>query len=374
MCRDITGRCAKAPRAGARCIRLSMLGYAEGKALAKVVVTGGAGFIGLHVLRALLVAGHEVRATLRDPGRAHEVRRLLAGEGVDAGGRLDFHTADLLSDEGWAGVMAGADCVLHVASPFPLASPEDENELIRPAREGTLRVLTAARMAGVKRVVVTSSFAAIGYGHGRSRVDFDETDWTDLKGADVQPYMKSKTLAERAAWDFMAREGGEMELSVVNPVAVFGPVPGPNLSTSVNLVRAMLAGEMPACPRIWFGVVDARDVADLHLKAMTEPAAAGQRFLASAGDCVSMHRVAQILREGLGAEAARVPRFQLPDFLVRLAALRLPMARIAVPQLGIVRNAGNAKARAMLGWTPRPVEEAILATAESLIRRGLVKV
>ncbi|MBB3770503.1 dihydroflavonol-4-reductase [Angulomicrobium tetraedrale] len=341
--------------------------------MARVLVTGGTGFIAAHVIRVLLAAGHTVRASLRDRARAGALHALLAAAGTEPGDRLTFAIADLERDAGWAEASAGMDHVLHVASPFPAGVPTNPDELIRPAVDGTLRVLRAARDAGVRRVVVTSSFAAIGYGQDRRKTYFDERDWTRPEGRDVQPYMKSKTLAERAAWDFIAHAGGTMELVTVNPVGVFGPALGPDLSTSVSLIKAMLDGAIPACPRLYFGVVDVRDVAELHLKAMTNPAAAGERFLATAGDCLSMQQVAQCLRAHLGHEAARVPRFELPDPLVRLAALAMPMARAAVPQLGIVRNASSAKARRLLGWTPRPAEEAILASAESLIRLGLVK-
>lgn len=341
--------------------------------MTRVLVTGGSGFIAAHVILKLLAQGYEVRASVRHSGRAADVRAMLASAGIEPGDRLSFATTDLERDNGWADAVAGVDYVMHVASPFPAGVPANEAELIRPAREGTLRVLRAARDAGVRRVVVTSSFAAIGYGHQPRRDIHDERDWTNPDAPDVQPYMKSKTLAERAAWDFIAREGGGMELVAVNPVGVFGPALGVDLSTSVGLVKALLEGAIPAAPRIWFGVVDVRDVADLHLKAMTDPRAAGERFLATAGDCVSLHQLALILRENLGGAARRVPRFELPDFLVRLAALRLPMARAALPQLGIVRNGSAEKARRLLGWTPRSVDEAVLASAESLIHLGLIK-
>jgi len=234
-------------------------------------------------------------------------------------------------------------------------------------------VLRAARDAGVTRVVLTSSFAAVSYGHGRRDGVFTEVDWTDVDAAETQPYMKSKTLAERAAWDFIAREGGGLELSVVNPVGIFGPALGPDVSTSVQLIRMMLNGRLPGAPRISFGVVDVRDVAALHLAAMTHPAAAGERFIAVAGLNMSILDVAGTLRDRMGAAAARVPRRQFPDWLVRLIGRVNPAARAAVPQLGIVRNATSDKARAVLGWSPVSREDAIVATADSLIRLGLVK-
>jgi dihydroflavonol-4-reductase len=337
-----------------------------------VLVTGGSGFVGSHVILGLLAAGHRVRTTVRSLARESELRETLARGGADAGDRLGFFAADLEKDGGWAEAAAGCDYVHHVASPFPPAQPKDADELIRPAREGTLRVLRAARDARVKRVVLTSSFAAIGYGHGQRGTAYTEDDWTDPDGPAVQPYMQSKTLAERAAWDFIAREGGGLELAVVNPVAIFGPALNGDLSTSIFLIQTMLQGKMPGLPRLWLGVVDVRDVAALHLRAMTDPAAAGERFLAVAGEAMSFHQMAMVLRERLGAAAARVPKRELPDWLVRLVAIVNPLAREAVPRLGIKASASNEKARRVLGWTPRSNEEAIVASAESLIRLGLV--
>jgi nucleoside-diphosphate-sugar epimerase len=220
--------------------------------------------------------------------------------------------------------------------------------------------------------VVTSSFAAIGYGHGQRNAPYTEADWTDPEGPAVQPYMQSKTLAERAAWDFIAREGNGLELAVVNPVGIFGPALNGDLSTSVFLIQSMLNGKMPGTPRLYLGVVDVRDVAALQLRAMTDPAAAGERFLAVAGEAMSFHEMATVLRERLGPAAARVPKRELADWVIRLLAIFNPLAREAVPRLGIKASASNEKARRILGWTPRSNEEAIVASAESLIRLGLV--
>lgn len=340
--------------------------------MSKVLVTGGSGFVGTHVILKLLEAGHEVRTTVRDLSREPEVRATLGAAGADPGDRLTFFSADLEKDGGWAEAVAGCEYVHHVASPFPQAQPKDENELIRPAREGTLRVLRAACDSGVKRVVITSSFAAIGYGHGQRDTPYTEADWTDPEGPAVQPYMKSKTLAERAAWDFIAREGNGMELAVVNPVGIFGPALNGDLSTTIFLVKTMLEGKMPGTPRLYLGVVDVRDVADLHLRAMTDPAAAGERFLAVEGEAMSFHQMAMVLRERLGAAAAKVPKRELPDWLIRLLAIFNPLAREAVPRLGIEASASNEKARRLLGWTPRSREDAIAASAESLIALGLI--
>lgn len=341
--------------------------------MAKVLVTGGSGFIGGHTILQLLAAGHEVRTTVRDLRRENGVRELLRANGADAGERLRFFAADLTRDESWADAVSGCDFVLHVASPFPETIPKQEDELIVPARDGALRVLRAARDAGVKRVVLTSSFAAVGYGHPEQRAPFDETSWTDPDGGDVSAYVKSKTLAERAAWDFIAREGGGLELATVNPVGVFGPVLGSDFATSILLVQRLLAGALPGCPQLRFGIVDVRDVVDLHLRAMVDPAARGERFLAVAGDFMLVREMALALKQRLGDAAKRVPTRQLPNWLVKLAALRDPAVKQIVPELGKYKNATNAKAKRVLGWSPRSNEDALVATAESLLKLGLVK-
>lgn len=336
-----------------------------------VLVTGGSGFIGSHCILQLLAAGYRVRATLRSLSREADVRAAVTVGFEAPGERLSFVAADLARDAGWTEAATGCAYALHVASPFPADIPKDENELIVPAREGALRVLRACRDAGVKRVVLTSSFAAIGYGQAPRRTPFDETSWTDPNGADVMPYVKSKTLAERAAWDFIDKEGGALELAVVNPVGVFGPVLSSDYSTSILLVKRLLDGALPGCPKLHFGVVDVRDVADLHLRAMTNPSAKGERFLAVAGNFMSIREIANVLRRDLGRAAKRVPRFELPNFLVRIAALRDPAARQLLPELGKPKNGTSAKAMRVLDWAPRSNEEAIGATARSLI--ALVK-
>ncbi|HLA64578.1 MAG TPA: aldehyde reductase [Rhodothermales bacterium] len=341
--------------------------------MSTVLVTGGSGFVGSHTLLHLLAAGHEVRTTVRSLSREADVRALLAAGGAEPGDRLSFAAADLTADAGWAEAVAGCDYVLHVASPFPPNLPTHEDELIVPAREGALRVLRASRDAGVKRVVLTSSFAAVGYGHAPQDTPFDETDWTNLDGGDVTAYAKSKTLAERAAWDFIAREGGDLELAVVNPVGVFGPLLGPDLSTSILLVQRLMDGAIPGAPRLYFGVVDVRDVADLHLLAMTHPDARGERFIAVAGDFMAVRDMARVLKARMGAAGRRVPTRQLPNWLVRLASLRDPAVKQILPELGKAKNATNEKARRVLGWAPRSNEQALVATAESLVQLGLLK-
>ncbi len=341
--------------------------------MSKVLVTGGSGFIGSHCILQLLAAGHEVRTTVRDLKREKDVRAMLKTGGADPGRKLSFVAANLESDGGWPEAVAGCEYVLHVASPFPGAVPKHEDELIIPARGGALRVLRASAEAGVKRVVLTSSFATIGYGQPERDTPFTESDWTDPNGDDVQPYVKSKTLAERAAWEFIAKERRALELAVVNPVGVFGPVLSADYATSILAVQRMMDGAIPGCPRLHFGVVDVRDVADLHIRAMTAPAANGERFLAVAGDFMALSAIAKVLKDRMGAAAKRVKTREVPNWLVRLAALRDSAVAQIVPELGKRKNATSEKARRLLGWSPRSAEEAIVATAESLVRLGLLK-
>ena len=338
--------------------------------MSKVLVTGGSGFIGSHCILQLLAAGYEVRTTVRNLNREEDVRAMLRAGGTEAGNRLTFVAADLEKDSGWNVAVAGCEFVHHVASPFPAGVPKHEDELIVPAREGALRVLRASRDAGVRRVVLTSSFAAIGYGREPLDRPFDERDWSDPDSTDIGAYAKSKTLAERAAWDFIGREGGGMELAVVNPVGVFGPVLGKDYSTSILIVSKMLEGALPGIPKIWFGAVDVRDVADMHVRAMKVPTAAGERFLAVAGDFLAFKEIAVILKKNLGAAAGKVPTRELPNWLVRLAALKDPAVKLILPELGKRKNGSNEKAKAVLGWAPRSREEAILATAKSLLKMG----
>jgi len=341
--------------------------------MSKVLVTGGSGFIATHAILQLLAGGHAVRTTVRNLRREPEVRALLKAGGAEPGPRLAFFEADLEKDAGWREGAAGCDFVLHVASPFPPGVPKSEDELIVPAREGALRVLRASREAGVKRVVMTSSFAAVGYGHPPRSTPFTEADWSDPASKETGPYPKSKTLAERAAWDFVSSEGRGLELAVVNPVGVLGPVLGPDFSTSILMIQRFMDGAVPGCPRLSFGLVDVRDVADLHLRAMTHPAAKGERFIASASDAVEMVEIARVLKEGLGAAASRVPTRKVPDLLVRIAALRDPAVRTVLPELGKVKRISSEKARRVLGWAPRPYEESVVDTARSLLALGLLK-
>lgn len=339
--------------------------------MGRVLVTGGSGFLAGWCLAALDAAGWETVATVRATDREAGLRERLEAAGVRDPGATEIRVADLTANAGWAEAVEGCDFVLHAASPFGGSEPDTEAELIAAARDGTLRVLGAAAAGGVRRVVLTSSFAAVGYGHPDRDDPFTEADWTDIRQPDAAPYIRSKAVAERAAWDFMAGAGG-MELSVINPVGIFGPVLGPDFASSIDIIRRMLEGAMPAAPRTYFGLVDVRDAADLHLRAMTHPAAAGERFLAVAGEPLSMLEAAAILREGLGPAGARAPAVELPDSVVHDLARTSPeMARLAA-QLGRRRRASAAKAREVLGWRPRPNAEILLDTARSLFEHGVI--
>ncbi|MFI7151626.1 NAD-dependent epimerase/dehydratase family protein [Nonomuraea sp. NPDC050022] len=335
-----------------------------------ILVTGGSGHVGSHLVSRLLLDGHRVRATVRSPARETSLREAVAAAGADPGDRLDICHADLSADDGWAAATAGCAYVHHVASPLPAGQPRDDDELIVPARDGALRVLRAARDAGVARVVMTSSFTAVGYSRKASD-EYDERDWTD-PADDNTAYTRSKTIAERAAWDFARTEADGLELAVINPTGIFGPLLGPHLSVSTMLVKTMLDGDMPVAPRVFFGVVDVRDVVDLHVRAMIHPAAAGQRFLAGSGEMISFLHAARILSDHLGELAAKVPKLELADEQVRAAARTNPELRAMVDQLGRIPVVHADKAREVLGWQPRAPETAIADTADSLIRLGLV--
>ncbi|GAA0522932.1 dihydroflavonol-4-reductase [Paractinoplanes deccanensis] len=330
----------------------------------RVLVTGGSGFLAAHCVLRLLADGLQVRTTVRSQRGADRVRSMVAAGGSTVAADVEIVQADLTADRGWDAAVAGCDYVLHVASPFPAAPPAHENDLIVPARDGALRVLHAALRGGVKRVVLTSSLAAIDYGHAPRTTPYDETIWTDLTGRGVTAYAKSKTLAERAAWDLAEREG--LELAVVNPTGILGPVLSSDYGTSVGAIALLLRGGTPVLPRATVGIVDARDVADLHVRAMTHPAAAGERFIANAG-LMSLPMMARTLRDGLGDAARKVPTRTVPDWVVRIAALFDDNLRLSLSMLGTPRDATSAKAQRVLDWAPRSPEEAVLATAESML-------
>lgn len=339
--------------------------------MAQVLVTGGSGFIGSWCVLQLLEAGHTVRTTVRTLTREPALREQLHAATSFTDDRLEVVAADLQSDLGWTNAVAGCDFVLHVASPTLRNAGATEEEMVAAARDGVLRVLRASRDAGVRRVVLTSAFGAIGYGHPRRAAPYTEEDWTNVD-ANIAPYQKSKTLSERAAWQFIEEEGGTLELAAVHPVAVIGPVLGPDDPPSLRIIRNMLNGDVPACPPFGSSWVDVRDVADLHLQAMTDPAAAGQRWLASAGKSLRIIEVARILYQQLGDRAAKAPTRELPLLIARALSLVNPQMKALRPQLGRDFDATSAKAERLLGWRARPIEDTIRDTAESLLAHGVI--
>ena len=338
-----------------------------------VLVTGGSGYIGSWCVIALLQQGYTVRTTVRNLAREGAVRAAI-GKVVDPQDRLAFHAADLTSDAGWDAAAGGCDYLLHVASPIAIAEPRNADDLIVPARDGTRRAVGAALRAGVKRVVLTSSVAAASPSGGTRESTSDEAVWTDLDDPKVTAYSRSKTLAERTAWDLVAAAsanatGATTTLATVNPSVVLGPVLGRDFSDSVQVVQRLLSGRVPGLPRLGFSFVDVRDVADLHIRAMTAPEAAGQRFIA-AGDFAWIAEVAAILKAGLGEGAAKVPTRRVPDLVLRLAALFDKSLAGVAPRLGERRTFSSAKAERVLGWRPRPLQETVLDCARSLIAAG----
>ena len=334
-----------------------------------VFVSGGSGYIAGFLIRQLIGAGWMVHTSIRDLAKEGAVRATLSVDNR----KLKFFAADLMSDAGWAEAMAGCSHVAHVASPLPTDAPKHEDELIVPARDGALRALKAAKAAGVKRFVMTSSMAAIAYGHGGTKSVFSEADWTDPTSPDAYAYVRSKTIAERAARDWVAAEGGDMEFCTVNPSLVLGPLQSGDFSTSLEAIKKLLEGSMPGMPNLGFGIVDVRDVADMHLRCLTAPNMAGERFICS-GPFLMLDQVAAILREGLGPQARKVPKLKLPNWLVRIAARFDPVISQVIGELGKRRESPATHARDVLGWVPRPAAESILDTARDMIRLGIVKV
>jgi nucleoside-diphosphate-sugar epimerase len=335
-----------------------------------VLVTGGSGFLAGWCLVELLRRGYRVRTTVRDLAREPEVRAAIGSE-VDPGDRLTVLAADLLADAGWEQAVSGCDYVLHVASPFPPVQPRDPDELIVPAREGTLRVLRASLDAGVDRIVVTSSVAAISGGGKPVSGPLTEENWSDPDNPRLSHYARSKTIAERAAWDFMRERGATGRLATVNPGAILGPVLEDDRSYSLEAIERLLRG-MPGVPRIGFNFVDVRDVVDLQIRAMTDPEVGGERFIA-VQSFMWMSEVAAVLRDRLGADAERVPTRSVPNLVVRAMAIFDPGIRSIVGQLGKKTQVSSEKARARLGWSPRPIEDTIADCARSLLDRGVVE-
>ena len=336
----------------------------------KILVTGANGFIGLHTVLYFIKKGYSLCATVRTKEQGETVRQTLAKH-TDTH-NLAFAQADLLKDEGWDQAVTGCDYVLHIASPFPTNAPKDENELILPAREGTLRVLRAAQKAGVKRVVVISSIAAIISGHERENRAFDESDWTDLRKT-AYAYAKSKTLAEQAAWEFIRspRNKNGMELVSVNPSNVFGPVLDNRHHTSTEWFSTLLRREIPGLTRTQTNLVDVRDVVEMIEKAMTTPGAVGKRFIAN-GVSIPLQEFALILDKNFSKRGYRVPTRVLPDWLVRFFAIFVPKTKPVVDALGWKHSLSTEQARSILGWQPRPYEGTIVAMAESMMEHGLV--
>lgn len=338
-----------------------------------VLVTGGSGFIAGHCILRLIEQGHTVRTTVRSLRKEAEVRSVLDDSGMERGDALTFVEADLTDDAGWAAAMDGVDAVLHVASPVHIGAVKNEDDVVGPAREGTLRVLRAARDAGVRRVVLTSAFHAVGFGHGRAHAPFTEEDWSVADGPGVDAYGRSKIYAERAAWDFIRTEGGTTELVTLLPVAVMGPVMGHNISGSNHLIQNMLRGQMPFLPNVYIPIVDVRDVADAHVSAIDAPDAAGQRILIASGEsAVALSDVAAMLRDSLGDAAAKVPTRRIPDIALRVLALFSDYARGPASEVGFQKVVRIDRAREILGFSPRSSEGAVVAAGRSMVEKGLV--
>lgn len=338
-----------------------------------VLITGGSGFIAGHCILRAVEAGWAVRTTVRSLAKEAEVRATLTAAGLPAGAPLAFVAADLTDDAGWAEACAGVDAVMHVASPVMPGHVRDEESVIAPAREGTLRVLRAAHATGVRRAVLTSAFHAIGFGHPRGVTAFTDDMWSPLDGPGMDAYGRSKVLAERAAWDFVAGDGAGMELTALCPVAVMGPIMGHAISGSNHLLLEMLTGKLPVMANIALPIVDVRDVAAAHVAALSADEAKGSRILLSDGNpAMPLASIAELLRSTFPAEASRVPTRRLPDALVRVLGRVVPAMRGIVPDLGRIKRPSIDRARAVLGFSPRPGRDAIVDAAASMIQAGLV--
>jgi nucleoside-diphosphate-sugar epimerase len=339
-----------------------------------VLVTGATGFIANHCILQLLDAGYRVRGTARSTSRAAQLEPTLKAHLADPDaslGRFELVAADLTKDDGWDAAVAGCTYVLHIASPLPRTPPKNDDELIVPARDGALRVLKAAAEAGVKRVVLTSSVAAVIYGHDRSQT-FNESSWTDLSSKKMGAYERSKTIAERAAWDFMDSLDGSMELVAINPGLVLGPVLDADWGTSGEVIKKIMDGDFPAIPDLNFPLVDVRDVASAHISAMTTPEAAGERFIC-VDDTSSMREVAKLLAENYGEKGFKIRTGNLPNFALRIIAVFDATARLALNDLGVQANLDTSKISSTLEWNPRGLEEMVTAMAQSFIDYGIVK-
>jgi dihydroflavonol-4-reductase len=338
----------------------------------RVLVTGGSGYIGGFCIAQLLAEGYQVRATIRNLARADAVRASLLTLNP-AAATVEFVAADLGADDGWDAAVKDCAYVLHVASPLPSTKPENDDVLVKPARDGALRVLAAATRAGVKRVVLTSSTAAVCYGSGSYQTPRTEADWSSPDDrTDSSAYERSKMIAERAAWAWHGGQAAPPELVTVCPGAVLGPVFGKDFSASIDIVRKQLDGSLPGTPRFGWPLVDVRDIADLHIRAMKAPGAAGQRYI-GAGPFIWMRDVADMLRDTVPELKGKVPKGSLPDFLVRLSAMFDPVVKERLFELGKARPVSADKAKRELGWTQRPYAETVADTARSLVREGVIK-
>lgn len=337
----------------------------------KVLLTGITGFVGSHTAIQLLEKGYQVLGTLRDMKRAHAIKKVIA-QHTSHTDNLSFVEADLQNEHIWQKLMVGIDYVQHIASPFPKIMPRDENDLIIPARQGNIHILSAASASGVKRVVITSSTAAISYGQPKERRRrlFDETDWTDLnRGNDITPYFKSKTLSEKAAWDFMKTDHSGLELSVVCPGLILGPLLEEDFNASANVVIKLLDGSMPAVPQIGFDMVDVRSVASLLILAMEQPEARNQRYIGSSG-YLTFTDIAGILKKAY--PKMKIPFRTLPNFMVRMLSLFDATLKPVLLDLGTERKMTPSKAITSLGWQPIDPKEAILSSAASILQLGIV--
>ena len=336
----------------------------------RVLLTGISGFLGGHVALELLSAGYVVRGSVRDLRKADKVRETLGKAGADLS-RLEFVALDLMSDAGWDDAMAGVRYLQHTASPFVTREPKDRNELIRPAVEGTRRAISAALRAQVERMVLTSSMAAIMYGHDKSRAaPFTAADWTDVNGREISGYVESKARAERAAWELVDAAGRHNDLATINPGAIFGPLLDEDPGTSVGLLKRMFDGSLPAAARIAFIVVDVRDVAAAHVAAMTGDFARGKRFPMGNGTYTLME-LAGILKKAMPERSGKMPRFEVPDWVVRLVANVDADIRGNLGELGVVKRADASEVKRLLGRDLISAEEATIASALSLVSQGL---
>lgn len=338
--------------------------------MSKVLVTGATGFIASHTILELVNKGYSVRGTARSASKADQLNTTLSAYAAKPI-EIELVSADLTQDEGWIKAMEGVTYLLHLASPILTVLPKDPNDLIVPARQGALRVLRAAKSAGVKRVVMTSSFAAIGYGWGKKRPPvLDERHWSNPDNIkDNTAYTRSKTIAEKAAWDYVQGEGAGLELVTISPVAVLGPAMSGDISASLELVTQPMQNKVPAYPKMTYGIVDVRNVAQAHVIAMEKPEAAGERFIVG-GEILSFAEIGDLLREAFPNR--KLPKGELPNWLVKLLTLVNPPLKQIVPELGKRRTYSNEKSRQVLGLEYIPAQEAVLASANSLINLGVL--